>query len=159
MYAFQARTSETRGPRHDSPEDSAARRAMRHRCLAPLLGTLLVAAVPTGHSFAQDNEDCLSCHATVGLGIEREDRRISLYVDAERYAGSVHGDMGCIDCHEELDGVSEYPHAKGLKPVECGECHEDDDGPIAAYWKSTHGRRVEAGRHQRPGLSRRSQRS
>ncbi len=99
---------------------------------------------------AQENEDCQQCHATVGLKIERDGRSVSLYVDAEQYAQSVHADLGCIDCHVDLDGVDEYPHASGLDRVACGECHEDDDGPIAAYWLSTHGQLAERGERDAP---------
>ena len=101
-------------------------------------------------AIAQDNEDCLQCHASRGLKVEREGREISLYVDADRFEASTHGGAECIDCHVELDGTEEYPHAKGLERVNCGECHEDDDGPLAAYWASTHGRLAEAGDKDAP---------
>ncbi|UCC28732.1 MAG: hypothetical protein JSU86_11080 [Phycisphaerales bacterium] len=112
-----------------------------------LWGTLVLGALPAG---AQENADCLQCHSSPGLKVERDGRDVLLYVDAKRFAGSVHADLDCIDCHEELDGVEEWPHPTGLERVNCHECHEDDDGPIAAYWKSTHGRLAEAGEKDAP---------
>jgi len=99
---------------------------------------------------AQTNTDCLQCHGKAGLKIERAGRDVSLTVDAERFAKSLHGDLGCIDCHQDLDGVEAYPHASDLPRVNCAECHEDDDGPIADYWESTHGQRAKAGDKDAP---------
>jgi hypothetical protein len=99
---------------------------------------------------AQDNADCLECHASAGLKVERDGRDISLYVDEERLDESVHSGMDCIECHMDLEGIEKYPHAKDLERVNCGECHEDDDGPIAAYWQSTHGQRVREGDEHGP---------
>jgi cytochrome b subunit of formate dehydrogenase len=98
----------------------------------------------------QENADCLECHQSAGLKIEREGRTVSLYVDADRFGASVHADLDCVDCHEELGDVEEWPHAVGLERVDCGACHEDDDGPIATFWASTHGQRVEAGDKDAP---------
>ena len=94
---------------------------------------------------AQSNADCLSCHAKQGLAIERDGRHISLYIDEDRASTSVHADLDCITCHEELDGVEKWPHESGLDRVDCGACHEDEDGPIQTYWSSTHGRLAEKG--------------
>ncbi|MCP4247853.1 MAG: DUF4405 domain-containing protein [bacterium] len=95
---------------------------------------------------AQENADCLECHGKPGLQVEREGRVTSLHVDAERFAASVHAEMDCITCHEELDGVEDWPHPTGLERVDCGLCHEDDDdGPIATYWASRHGQKVTEG--------------
>ncbi len=98
----------------------------------------------------QDNPDCLQCHSSPGLKVERDGHDVSLHVDTERFAQSVHSDLECTDCHEELDGVEEWPHLTGLERVNCGECHEDEDGPIAAFWASTHGQRAEAGDKDAP---------
>ncbi len=111
----------------------------------PVLLGLWVARAP-----AQENTDCLKCHAIAGLKIERDGREVSLHVDAERYAQSVHSELDCISCHLDLDGVEEYPHEMGLERVDCGQCHEDDDAPIAAYWESRHGQLVEEGDEDAP---------
>lgn len=98
----------------------------------------------------QESSDCLECHASAGLKIERNGTDVSLYVDKERYENSVHGGLECIDCHTQLSDVKNFPHAKNLNPVNCGECHDDENGPIAAYWSSTHGQHVKAGDKDAP---------
>ncbi len=114
-------------------------------------GALLFATVFVARPLAaQENADCLECHGRPGLKVEKQGRDISLSVDSERFEACVHGDLGCTDCHVDLDGVERYPHDAGLDVVNCGECHEDDDGPIAAYWASTHGKHVEAGDDDAP---------
>jgi len=109
---------------------------------AALALALSPAAAP---AFAQDNSECLGCHNTKGLKLEREGRDISLYVDEERFGASVHGGLDCVNCHIALDGTEEYPHATGIEPVDCSMCHDDDKGPIAMYWESTHGVEVKKG--------------
>jgi len=118
-------------------------------CGAFRLGLLVILALCAPLN-AQDNKECLECHAKVGLKIDRDSRTISLYVDSERLSKSVHGSLSCVNCHAELDGVTKFPHPSGLKRVTCTECHEDDNGPIAAYWSSTHGQRVKEGDPQAP---------
>ncbi len=93
----------------------------------------------------QENDDCLACHGKAGLKVDRDGREIELDVDVGLFGDSVHGEMSCVDCHTGLEGVEKYPHATGLDRVACGDCHEDEDGPIAAYWASRHGERVRAG--------------
>jgi cytochrome b subunit of formate dehydrogenase len=114
---------------------------------AVVWAAVLLAALPAD---GQENSECLQCHGSAGLKVEREGRDVSLYVDAERFSDSVHADLDCISCHEDLDGVEEWPHLTGLERVNCGECHDDEDGPIAAFWASTHGQKVRAGDHDAP---------
>ena len=110
---------------------------------------LLLFSTPFAH--AQDNSDCLKCHETAGLQVVRGERTVSLFVDEDEYELSVHGSMDCIDCHESLDGLEEYPHAIKLDRVSCDSCHEDgEDGPIAAYWSSTHGKLAKSGDQDAP---------
>ncbi len=111
---------------------------------------LCISLLPAPPATGQENTDCLECHSSAGLKVERDGRDVLLYVDAERFAKSVHADLDCISCHEDLDGVEEWPHAVGLERVNCGECHEDDDGPIATFWASTHGQHVQAGDKDAP---------
>jgi cytochrome b subunit of formate dehydrogenase len=112
--------------------------------LSPALVTFVLVGLPAAAS-AQENDDCLACHAKEGLQIERDGRTISLYVDKVRMAGSVHAGLDCITCHEDLAGVEEWPHEPALERVTCSECHDDDDGPITTYWLSTHGQLAEDG--------------
>ncbi|MCC6672250.1 MAG: hypothetical protein IT458_14405 [Planctomycetes bacterium] len=99
---------------------------------------------------AQENSDCLLCHGEEDLVVERDGRKLSMYFDADRAAKSVHGKTECISCHVDLAGVKNFPHAKRLKPAECGDCHDESFDSIAAYWNSTHGRKQKAGEANAP---------
>jgi len=116
--------------------------------LAVVLATLTFSAAPQAR--AQSNEDCLECHGKPGLKIERDGRDVPLSVDLERFGESLHGGLDCIDCHQDLDGVEKYPHKTDLDRVVCTGCHEDEDGPVAKYWQSTHGQRAKAGDKDAP---------
>jgi len=126
-----------------------AKRAGAFRGRTAWIG-LLAILVAGGPVAGQENADCQSCHGRAGLQIERDGRVIILHVDTERFEESIHGGFDCIDCHGELDGVEEYPHETGLERVDCTMCHEDDDGPLAAFWQSTHGQHLEAGDKDAP---------
>jgi len=104
-----------------------------------------IACASPAPALGQENSKCLECHGRPGLRLERSGRQLDLSIDQELFSQSVHAGLGCVDCHSELSGVQTYPHKGSLAPVQCSECHEDDGGPIAAYWDSSHGRRVKAG--------------
>ncbi len=48
------------------------------------------------------NQDCLTCHGKVDLAVERDGRRLSLYVDGGHFAGSAHAKVSCAQCHTEV---------------------------------------------------------
>lgn len=100
--------------------------------------TLLVLPVSL---LAQSVEDCLDCHEDEELTKERNGRDVLLYIDENRFSGSVHGDADCIDCHADLDGV-ELPHDEELEMVDCGLCHDDIS---EMYNNSLHGQAVKNG--------------
>ncbi len=96
-------------------------------CLvAPALG-----AAPAGPT----NEDCLGCHADKGLAKEVKGKKISLYADEAVLKASVHGSLGCTDCHAD---ITEVPHPEKLAPVSCQNCHPDAAG---VFVQSIHGRK------------------
>ena len=84
-----------------------------------------------------DNETCLSCHAEQDLtGFDKAGVEVSMYVNGEDLAVSVHAGMSCVDCHADLAGADDYPHAETLQPVDCSTCHDDIS---AIYVTSAHG--------------------
>lgn len=97
------------------------------------LGLVLsaMAAAPAGPT----NEDCLGCHADKGLVKEVKGKKVSLYTDEGALKTSVHGSLGCTDCHAD---IKEVPHSETLAPVACGICHAD---AVDQLLKSIHGRR------------------
>jgi len=96
------------------------------------LGILLVPIVilPT-LVFGQENGDCLMCHEDRDLVGERGGKEVSVFVDPELFAASVHADFACIDCHMDLEGA-ELPHEEELEPVDCAMCHDDKGEELAA---------------------------
>ena len=84
--------------------------------LVIVLAAVLTAVDPL---VGQENSACLECHGKPGLRVERDGRSISLSVEAERFAQSVHAALDCVSCHTQLDKVEKYPHATGLESVQC----------------------------------------
>lgn len=95
---------------------------------------------------AQENDDCLMCHEDTELTKMRGVRKVSLYIDIDKFGSSIHGDMDCINCHMDLDGA-DFPHEENLEPVDCGFCHDD----IAEqYGASLHGQAASKGEKLAP---------
>lgn len=81
---------------------------------------------------AAGDDDCLTCHGDKDL---KSGRGRSMFLDAEKFQASVHGqaEIGCADCHADLKKVKDFPHAEKLKPVDCSACHDQE----AAQLKSS----------------------
>jgi cytochrome b subunit of formate dehydrogenase/nitrate/TMAO reductase-like tetraheme cytochrome c subunit len=91
-------------------------------------------AVPVA---AQDNAECLDCHADPDLLREGEHRPgTSVYVSEEMGLGSVHEDWACVDCHVGVDVDHDW---EALPPADCAGCHEDAADAVAG---SLHGRQA-----------------
>ncbi len=73
------------------------------------------------------DDDCLACHDGVSLG------------------ASIHGQAGlsCVDCHDDLAGLTDFPHQPRLAPPNCRACH---DGAAAKHAAGVHARALTAGR-------------
>jgi nitrate/TMAO reductase-like tetraheme cytochrome c subunit len=100
-----------------APPASAARPAAA--AVAP------VAAQPHG------NDDCLACHDDDSL---KRGNGTPLTVRKTVFDASVHGPLGCVDCHADV-ATAELPHADRLKKVNCAACHADQ---VADYTRSAH---------------------
>jgi len=92
---------------------------MRQILFIPLI-FLLIASPAT----ALTTSDCFDCHSDedltkTGAGVE-----VSLFIDETVFNQSIHGDMDCTDCHEDLMDA-EDEHDEVLEPVQCGNCHDD----------------------------------
>lgn len=92
---------------------------------------LLLVATPAA---ALSTSDCLDCHSDKDLTKTVDGKDISLYINEKTFAGSVHGDMDCTDCHEDLADVQDE-HGEIVKKVQCANCH---DGPAALMSHSVH---------------------
>jgi hypothetical protein len=107
-----------------------------------LLGTAaLVVALRAAPAVAQQDADCLACHGDTSLTTTRGSRTVSLYVKEKPFAASVHGGLGCVGCHADLQG-KELPHDAPLRPVDCGSCHS---GEQEQHARSLHGKAIARG--------------
>ena len=79
-------------------------------------------------SYQQENPPCFSCHSDSGKVKIKNASGISLVVNSARFAKSVHGDLDCVDCHEDMESARP-PHNTGRhrSKVNCGDCHDSDD--------------------------------
>jgi cytochrome b subunit of formate dehydrogenase len=128
-------------------------RRKRTRIVSLFAAMAILLAIPPSVSRAMENGDCFDCHGGPDIltwsdeekasnvspgGPEKLMRHaapfpgISLHVDPGKYERSVHEDLSCTDCHED---VGDLPHEARLKPVDCSGCHSE----IAdVYAKSRH---------------------
>ncbi|MGE0040556.1 MAG: cytochrome c3 family protein [Vicinamibacterales bacterium] len=112
---------------------------MRPVCLGLLLGVwLLTPPVAAAQDPPQlTSEDCLACHADETL---TRANGTPVTVSADTLGASIHGFLGCTDCHADLAANPELPHAETLAKVDCATCHDEPASTLAA---SVH--------HPRPG--------
>lgn len=74
--------------------------------------------------FAQSNQDCFDCHNDNSLTMEKQGKKILIYIDPTVYQKSAHRNLNCIDCHEGFD-PQEVPHKDKITAVNCSSCHDD----------------------------------
>jgi len=88
-----------------------------------LPGVFLLVWLPA--AFGQSpGENCLPCHGDRNLK-SVDGRQIG--VDAAVLEASIHGRAGleCVDCHGDMAGVKDFPHAPNPRAVDCSGCHGD----------------------------------
>jgi hypothetical protein len=87
-------------------------------------------AVPSAAQPPKQDESCLACHNQAGM---KSDAGHNISIDPTKHAASVHGILGCTDCHTDIE---DFPHpAKRIK-VQCATCHADETSRATA---SVHG--------------------
>ncbi|MBM4171601.1 MAG: hypothetical protein FJ214_07025 [Ignavibacteria bacterium] len=88
-------------------------------------------------TFAQSEENqlCFDCHSDNTLTVERNGKKISLFVNEKPFNNSVHSKIKCIDCHADIN-PDDIPHPEILKKVNCAKCHET---AVMHYDRSLHG--------------------
>lgn len=90
---------------------------------------------------AQENSECLTCHEDKSAAGTRKGKTISVFVDKKKLSHSVHQSLSCVACHSDVEG-KELPHEDDLKPVNCGNCHSDEQ---TLHAKSLHGKAIQKG--------------
>ena len=119
-------------PRDPMPHAPHPRALPRLACAA-----LLLFALFSVRAAAQENSDCLMCHAEKSMTMKRGTRTVSMFVDEKKFKLSIHGSIPCAGCHADLAG-KDFPHEKP-KQVDCGTCHGAEQ---ALHAKSLHGKAV-----------------
>jgi len=79
-----------------------------------------------------DEENCILCHKHKGLSVLDENGDLkSFYVDNKHFEDSMHKKVNCRGCHTS---VSEVPHKKSYKKVNCGiACHLKKSLSLGGY--------------------------
>ena len=115
--------------------------------LAAAAAILWTVAAP---SIAQEDERCYRCHDDPELTGYRGDDEIPMFIDAAVMAASVHADLACIECHEDLAGSKRRRHAEDLDAVDCAACHRKEAREQRA---SLHGAAEAEGDPMAPGCA------
>lgn len=112
------------------------------RAVRGLLGAvvcvMIVLAGP-GRAAAGDEEGCLDCHGLAGFAVRDGGEVRVLGIDAGRLDASVHGEIGCRECHADIVSIPHGDH----RDVGCGQpCHGLGIGGRelsheALYWEYT----------------------
>lgn len=98
------------------------------------------------YTVAQASSKCLLCHSVIKARIEgRKGFIVNVYIDSERFSGSVHGSLDCTDCHlsrskpspepskekatPDISELLAYTSIKSkvdpLAPASCVRCHKE----------------------------------
>ena len=94
--------------------------------LIPVLiisGLMIIADGYSGFQ-TENTEICLSCHEDKDLTMEKNGKKISVYVNPGSHKNSVHAIADCIDCHENYN-PDDLPHTKTKQEVNCSSCHKE----------------------------------
>src|SRR5215467_8303907 len=75
------------------------------------------------------DEACLACHGQPDMKSEKG-KGISIRPD--KHAVSVHGVLGCTDCHTS---IKDFPHPAKIAKAKCETCHAEE---VADAAKSIH---------------------
>lgn len=112
----------------------------RDKRWAVWLCLLMLCWWPATRAGAIDNAECFACHSDKSLVMTNAaGHAVSLYVDEEKFNGSIHAKNLCTSCHSD---ITDLPHAETLKPVSCSQCHRIE---TEIYLKSDHGQAVHKG--------------
>jgi len=105
---------------------------------AVLLAAVILVYCPAliaGHGRNQaqplkQDEPCLACHGEAGM---KSEAGKDISISPGKHAASVHGNLGCRDCHT---GIQEFPHPAKIAKAKCSACHQDESSSVPG---SVHG--------------------
>jgi len=89
---------------------------------------------------------CMSCHSNKKLSAELNGKVVSLFVDRDSVAVSIHSGLPCIKCHTNVSNANKPICSKSGR-VDCSMCHAE---VVDAYNKSEHSRLRKKGNMNAP---------
>ncbi|MFA5405675.1 MAG: cytochrome c3 family protein [Ignavibacteria bacterium] len=93
--------------------------------LSILVLTVLISALFTFQKIkAKGIDDCLVCHEDKELTMDRNGKKVSLFVNGNEFKKSMHSGFDCVDCHLNYK-PEELPHNPNKKDVDCKSCHDN----------------------------------
>ncbi len=116
------------------------RARMRVAVSAAAALALLLAVAPPAHAADEKpsppaGQRCLACHGSAGMEKTLGDGdKLSLHVDGDAFAKSVHANIGCTGCHSDVNLASHPPASNDIKSARdfaiaaanaCRGCHAD----------------------------------
>lgn len=120
--------------------------SFKMRNILSALGLILLTFFAFGAFAQMTNDDCLGCHsdasATKDLG---NGKTKSVHVDPNAFGKSIHGVLGCTDCHAD---ITTYPHEPVPVAVDCSGCHSDK---VDEWKNSRHAKAFLAGNRNAAG--------
>jgi cytochrome b subunit of formate dehydrogenase len=147
---------------HEGSAAGAPARATRGR--APRLAALALTAAALALAIAgwaasppaaqkpaplPGSDACADCHSAGTRQVKLKDGEAPDF-DAAGLRASPHSGLKCVECHADLEGDEEFPHATGekkLAKVECGRCHKTE---LAQHLESLHGQAFARGEKLAP---------
>lgn len=92
--------------------------------IAAFTAILFLVLMNSGLIKAKGSDDCLVCHDDKDLTMEKNGKKISLYINGKVYGKSIHGSFDCKDCHEGYNPEA-MPHNPSKKEINCLSCHDN----------------------------------
>jgi hypothetical protein len=90
---------------------------------------ILTIAIQYSGSKNKSSGECMMCHDDKDLFMEKNGKKISLFVNENHYKNSVHNIAECNDCH--LNYIpDEIPHTPKPQTVNCLSCHDDTKSTV-----------------------------
>jgi hypothetical protein len=122
------------------------------RFAAAAASLLLTLALPLARAteapaLSESDQQCLGCHGQEGLAKTfAQGDPLSLHVEPEAFARSVHAPLGCTACHADVDlkkhpgSAKTFESARALAVAGVQTCRNCHGSIFDAYEKSVHGR-------------------
>ncbi|MGV8018046.1 MAG: cytochrome c3 family protein [Ignavibacteria bacterium] len=92
---------------------------------AAIFSVITLAALAFNTSFlkARNSDECFACHEDKTLTMDKNGKKVSIFVDPGLYKKSTHGGFDCKDCHEGYN-PEELPHNPKKQKIDCKTCHD-----------------------------------